>query len=82
VSVPFDNLIQSLPLIRVEQWTGVENWPVFRVYFHAAHYSEDGERYAKRERRAEAEARANATPLSKRTGWHVVDHGALVEGQR
>ena len=51
-------------------WTGADGWSsVWRVYFLAAHFGEDGDRYIEREEYAEAFQ--IAAILSELTGFPI-----------
>jgi hypothetical protein len=35
-AVPFQHLVEELPMITVEQWTGFDGWPEFRIGIRAS----------------------------------------------
>ena len=69
-------IAQPLPAVIVERWTGDEGWPVWRVYYFATHFGEDGERFI--EVPDYDEALEVAGILAACSGWPVEVRG----GQR
>lgn len=61
----------ALPAVIIEQWTGLDGWPTHRVFYLAALFGEDGERFI--EVASHAGAMDAAGILSACTGWPIED---------
>lgn len=65
-----------LPVVMIEQWTGADGWPTFRVFYLAALFGEDGERFI--EVPDYDEAVECARILSTCSGWPIQYRGRSV----
>jgi hypothetical protein len=62
---------EHMPRVKIERWTGFDGWPVWRVFYLAALFGEDGERYV--ECPDHAAALEAAAILAGCTGWPIED---------
>ena len=69
-------LSAPLPAVVIERWTGIEGWPVFRVFYLAAAFGEDGERHIEAPDLEGALDAARA--LSVCSGWPIQYEGREV----